>query len=72
VANDKRTAIKALKAISMKSAKLADDLDHGRLWDVDLSNGATEIRQHLADIERMLLPPNVELTGDAVSSRRPC
>ena len=62
--SDKRTAIIALKAISMKSAKLADELDHGRLWDADLSDGATEIRQHLADIERMLLPPNVELSGE--------
>ena len=69
--SDKRTAIIALKAISMKSAKLADDLDHGRLWDVDLSNGATEIRQHLADIERMLLPPNVELSDSTASSASP-
>lgn len=48
---DKATAVMALKLIAAKAAKLADDLERGRLWDGELTSGVAEIRKQLADAE---------------------
>lgn len=43
------TALLALKAVAAKAAKLADDLEHGRLWEGDLSKGIDSIQSDLRD-----------------------
>lgn len=52
MSTDKTVAVMALKLIAAKAAKLADDLERGRLWEGDLAAGVAEIRKQLADAER--------------------
>ena len=50
--NEKAAAVMALKLIAAKAAKLADDLERGRLWDGELASGVQEIRRQLDDAVR--------------------
>lgn len=52
MSNDKTVAVMALKLIAAKAAKLADDLERGRLWEGELASGVAEIRKQLADAEQ--------------------
>lgn len=52
MSTDKQVAVMALKLIAAKAAKLADDLERGRLWEGELAEGVVEIRKQLADAER--------------------
>lgn len=43
------TVLLALKLVAAKAAKLADDLEKGRLWEGDLQRGIAEIDAALTD-----------------------
>lgn len=46
---DKNMALLSLRLAAAKTAKLADDLERGRLWEGDLSNGIADVRKALDD-----------------------
>lgn len=50
--SEKRAALLALRLIAAKADKLADDLEHSRLWEGDLSRGLGEIQVALEDARR--------------------
>lgn len=45
--SDKHAAILAIRLISAKAAKLADDLEKGQLWSGDYERGLSEIQSAL-------------------------
>lgn len=47
---EKEQSLLALKLIAAKAAKLAHDLEHGRLWDGDLQAGVAEIASALQQV----------------------
>ena len=49
---EKLRAAMALKVIAAMAQKLAHDLEHGRLWEGELSNGLAEIQAQLRDAGR--------------------
>ena len=48
--SDVRLAIMSLKLIAAKAEKLAYDLERGRLWEGELSQGISEIQKQLTDV----------------------
>lgn len=46
---DKLRAVMALRVIAATAQKLAHDLEHGRLWDGELSRGLSEIQAQMRD-----------------------
>jgi len=47
---DKQRAVVALRLVAAQAQKLADDLDAGRLWPGDLSDGLSTINTALRDM----------------------
>lgn len=45
-------ALLALKVVAEIAEKLAHDLEHGKLWEGELSQGIQEIKRQLQDAER--------------------
>ena len=46
---EKMRAVLALKVIAATAAKLANDLERGRLWEGDLSHGLAQIQGQMRD-----------------------
>jgi hypothetical protein len=47
---DKSAAVLALRLIAALAAKLANDLERGRLWEGELAEGAAKIAAALRDV----------------------
>lgn len=50
---DKKVALLALRLIAAQAAKLADDLEHDRLWCGQYADGLDVIKRALPDAERV-------------------
>ncbi len=50
--NDRSYAVTTLKLISARAAKLAEDVEKGRLWEGEYGDGLADIRKALQDLPR--------------------
>ena len=47
---DREYAVTTLKLISARAAKLADDVEKGRLWEGEYSDGLADIQKAMRDL----------------------